>query len=217
MSTTTSALKRDTRKAQTRQALIEAASELFARQGIDATSIDEIAASVGLTKGAVYAHFGSKAGLVDVVMDGASANVSGQPLTDPSLPFAESLTAMGREAAAQMQRLPRSLVMLNLEYVLYLLRNPQRRRKMREEFRRNRAVAATALDEAARERGEDLLVSGEQLAALLEAVGPGLAIAQALDRTSLSEETVEKFFAALSYALTHPEPVNALLSTRPNT
>lgn len=44
----------------TRAALLSAARELFARDGYAATSIDDIVARAGVTKGAFYHHFGGK-------------------------------------------------------------------------------------------------------------------------------------------------------------
>lgn len=48
------------RRARTRAALLDAAAEVFASRGYENASIDAIAASVGLSKGAVYAHFATK-------------------------------------------------------------------------------------------------------------------------------------------------------------
>jgi AcrR family transcriptional regulator len=50
----------------TRSALIDAAIERFASDGLRA-SFDAVAADVGVTKGALYHHFGSKDGLVEAV------------------------------------------------------------------------------------------------------------------------------------------------------
>ncbi|MCW1402983.1 TetR family transcriptional regulator [Novosphingobium sp. MW5] len=44
--------------------LAQAASGLFNRNGIEATSIDDIAMAIGITKGSIYHHFPSKAALV---------------------------------------------------------------------------------------------------------------------------------------------------------
>jgi AcrR family transcriptional regulator len=57
------------RKATTRSLLIDAATELFATRGIDAVSVEAIADAADRTSGAVYAHFGGKAGLVTAVLD----------------------------------------------------------------------------------------------------------------------------------------------------
>ena len=59
----------DERKAETRARLLAAAAELFAEQGIDAVSVDAVAEAAGRTSGAVYAHFGSKQGLLLALLD----------------------------------------------------------------------------------------------------------------------------------------------------
>jgi AcrR family transcriptional regulator len=47
--------------------LVEAAARLFGQDGYAATSIDAVAAAAGLTKGAAYHHFPTKAALFRVV------------------------------------------------------------------------------------------------------------------------------------------------------
>ena len=46
--------------ARTRQALLDAAAQVFANRGFGGASLDEIAEVAGYTKGAVYSNFGSK-------------------------------------------------------------------------------------------------------------------------------------------------------------
>jgi AcrR family transcriptional regulator len=48
-------------------ALVDAARELFARDGYDATSLDAVAARANVTKGAVYHHFDGKRQLFEAV------------------------------------------------------------------------------------------------------------------------------------------------------
>jgi AcrR family transcriptional regulator len=57
------------RKAETRARLLAAAADLFAEQGVDAVSVDAVAEAAGRTSGAVYAHFGSKQGLLLALLD----------------------------------------------------------------------------------------------------------------------------------------------------
>jgi AcrR family transcriptional regulator len=57
------------RKADTRARLLDAAAGLFAERGIDAVSVDTVADAAGRTSGAVYAHFGSKQGLLLALLD----------------------------------------------------------------------------------------------------------------------------------------------------
>jgi AcrR family transcriptional regulator len=51
----------------TTAALVDAARELFARDGYDATSLDAVAARANVTKGAVYHHFDGKRQLFEAV------------------------------------------------------------------------------------------------------------------------------------------------------
>jgi AcrR family transcriptional regulator len=55
--------KRRSGPAATRQALVDAATELFAERGFDGASIDELAARAGVNKALVSYHFGGKRGL----------------------------------------------------------------------------------------------------------------------------------------------------------
>lgn len=54
---------------QRREQLVEVGRSLFAEKGVDATSVEEIAARAGVSKPVVYEHFGGKEGLYAVVVD----------------------------------------------------------------------------------------------------------------------------------------------------
>ncbi len=58
-------------KAETREALIDAALAEFAAHGLDAPSLDAICARAGFTRGALYVHFRDRDELVVAVMDRA--------------------------------------------------------------------------------------------------------------------------------------------------
>lgn len=68
--------KRHATMAENRLKLIEAGRKAFAAHGYAAASMDELTASVGLTRGALYHNFGDKKGLLAAVVhqiDGAMA------------------------------------------------------------------------------------------------------------------------------------------------
>ena len=50
--------------AETRERLLRAAAEVFGERGYDGTRVADIAAAAGLSNGAMYTHFGSKAELL---------------------------------------------------------------------------------------------------------------------------------------------------------
>ncbi|MCA1836105.1 MAG: TetR/AcrR family transcriptional regulator, partial [Actinobacteria bacterium] len=61
-------VKPQPRARATRQAILTAAAEHFARNGYHATSLDSVLADSGGTKGALYFHFASKEALARAVV-----------------------------------------------------------------------------------------------------------------------------------------------------
>lgn len=62
-------MKRAEKVEDTRRKLIQAARLAFSEKGYAAVSMDDITASVGLTRGALYHSFGDKKGLLQAVVD----------------------------------------------------------------------------------------------------------------------------------------------------
>ncbi|BDD81725.1 TetR family transcriptional regulator [Tsukamurella pulmonis] len=55
--------------ARNRELLIDAAQRLFAERGVDAVSMDAVAQAAGVGKGTVFRRFGSRAGLLQALLD----------------------------------------------------------------------------------------------------------------------------------------------------
>ena len=62
-------LTAERRRAMTRQHLLDAAAIVFARDGFHGSTLDEVAATAGFTKGAVYSNFKSKDDLFLELLD----------------------------------------------------------------------------------------------------------------------------------------------------
>lgn len=62
---------REARALRTRRAIVDAALELFARDGYVATSIDSVAAAAGVGRATVFATFGGKPALLKAAYDAA--------------------------------------------------------------------------------------------------------------------------------------------------
>jgi AcrR family transcriptional regulator len=91
-------LSRREKQQRTRNALLEAAAELFSKRGLGGASIDEIAQAAGFTKGAFYANFRSKEELFLVMLDELFAQ--GLERLDQSLAGTEPPREEARAAAA---------------------------------------------------------------------------------------------------------------------
>jgi AcrR family transcriptional regulator len=118
-------LTQQARKAKTREAIVAAATRRFALRGVDATSLDDVAA--GFTKGAIYANFPNKRALVDAVIERNIVRLDPELLVRPDLPLADRLALIGREVAELTRSVPRETVLLDLEYSLATLRSPRKR------------------------------------------------------------------------------------------
>ncbi|GAA4516359.1 MULTISPECIES: helix-turn-helix domain containing protein [Nonomuraea] len=87
--------------AETRERLLRAAAEVFAERGYDGTRVADIAAAAGVSNGALYAHFGSKAELLVAALRAHASRMLADLLADdPDRSATELLLAIGR-------RLPR--------------------------------------------------------------------------------------------------------------
>ncbi|WP_289019278.1 TetR/AcrR family transcriptional regulator [uncultured Ornithinimicrobium sp.] len=90
---------------QRRQQLIEVGRRLFAERGFEGTTVEEIAATAGVSKPVLYEHFGGKEGLYAVVVDREIQALLGQ--------MTEALTKEGAHARALLE----AAAMALLDYI----------------------------------------------------------------------------------------------------
>ena len=95
----------------TREALIDAAEQVFRREGVTRTSLAEIAAEAGVTRGAIYWHFRDKAELLDAMcertvlpLEAAFARAGEAARADPL----GTLRKLAVDALTQLARDPRT-------------------------------------------------------------------------------------------------------------
>jgi TetR/AcrR family acrAB operon transcriptional repressor len=81
--------------AETRQALLKAALSVFSQKGYASTTLEDVAKEAGVTRGAIYWHFGSKAELYSALLDEYSAR--GSEIVQSVVSEGGSLDGMLRE------------------------------------------------------------------------------------------------------------------------
>ncbi|MFD9125064.1 TetR/AcrR family transcriptional regulator [Kitasatospora sp. NPDC059571] len=84
--------------ARNRAAVLEAAARLFAEQGVEAVSMDQVAAAAGVGKGTLFRRFGDKSGLAAALLDARERVLQegilhGPPPLGPGAPAGERLDA----------------------------------------------------------------------------------------------------------------------------
>src|SRR5205807_10018162 len=91
---------------QTRRALLDAAASVFARRGLQGSSVEEISAEAGYSRGAFYSNFNSKEELfVELLHERVYARYTAIPeeyLQDPAR--APTLRETGEALAAMQER-----------------------------------------------------------------------------------------------------------------
>lgn len=99
---------RQTRKARTRAAILEAARDRFVQQGFAGTTIRDVADAAGVGVGTVHAHFADKQGLLSACFDHQieGAVELGLEAFDEQAPLVDQLAHLARVLFAAYARHP---------------------------------------------------------------------------------------------------------------
>jgi AcrR family transcriptional regulator len=83
--------------AETRERLLSAAADIFAERGYDGTRVADIAAAAGVSNGALYAHFASKAELLIQALHAHGRRLLAEAFAaDPDRSVTDLLLVIGR-------------------------------------------------------------------------------------------------------------------------
>ena len=86
--------------AETRERLLRAAATAFQTQGFEGTRVADIAGAAGVSNGALYGHFGSKAALLaEALRDHGSTELAALFLDDPDRSVVDLLVTLGQGLA----------------------------------------------------------------------------------------------------------------------
>jgi len=201
---TVARLTPERRRELTREALLDAASEVFAHHGYDGGTLEEIATTAGFTTGAIYSNFGSKQDLFLAVLDERSARFTEHYNAQLAGPPKTSAPDLGEIATiwSEVELASDDGLRLTLEYQLAALRDPNMRTKVAKYERRTeeaiKEFVRARLDETA--ALQDVPIPLEDFAVIVRAATQGirqhLAIC-ASDHSSL----FESFLTLLSRCL----------------
>jgi AcrR family transcriptional regulator len=187
---------REEKKAQTRARLLDAAAVVFAKKGFAGASLDDVADEAGLTKGAVYSNFANKTDLIRVLLDlhlGVRSDaIPGE--VDPHLPQPEQAARAGELFMAMLTE-ERESYLLELEFLLYLARNPDERNPTNYLARR-RAIA-DIMQQRADEDGYTLPLPAEDLATAVFALGAGIALERLVNPAHVPDDLFGRMLAVI--------------------
>lgn len=193
-------LSRQQRQRQTREQLLAAAARLFAERGLGA-SLDDIAASVGMTKGAVYSNFANKEALVLALIERRKeyqhrdVNDVSPSLEDSTTPVSQRIADLGSSYQQSIETPEtRDFALLLMDFWVAAMRNARMRDayvQVLHQFRDHLVQAITRMADEA-----ELPANPADLASILIAVDMGIAIQHLIEP---SEDTGRRY--ALAFGL----------------
>src|ERR1700689_5209675 len=154
-------------------ALLDAAMELFAEKGYGATSIPDICARAGLTKGAFYSNFANKdalfLALLDRSWDRRAEWIRRSRTAGDLLARGES----GSRASPADLDVDRQWTLVSMEFSLHAIRHPDVARLLVEHERRVRSELAVVVTEALERADRVPTIPVDALARMIVAVTEG--------------------------------------------
>jgi AcrR family transcriptional regulator len=196
-------------RAQTRARLLQAAGEVFAENGYDRASLDDVAAAAGLTKGAVYSSFAGKDELFYALM--AERIDQRLALVAAAVDRQSTPEAMTSDAGSELVGLISSQAdwhLLFIEFWARAVRDPSRKEELARHRRAAREVIGSFLEQQAAEVGVDLPAPADQLAVAVLALSNGIAIEHLADPESIDPSTFGVILGLLLQGLGAPKAIS---------
>ncbi|MCV7282194.1 TetR/AcrR family transcriptional regulator [Mycolicibacterium flavescens] len=177
---------KERRTEHTRQILLDAAEEVFARKGLTGAALEEIADAAGFTRGAIYSQFGAKENLfLEVVdrqrqrfLDGfIEVMMSFHRLDDVDI---DELASRWRQLSSGTDR-----AALGLELKLFLLRNPDARKRVAAQRLETIRALGEFISKNVARIGGTLTMEADTLARVILAANEGITLDSHLDGEDL--------------------------------
>lgn len=162
---------------------MKAAAVEFARNGFAATSIEDVVARAGYSRGAFYSNFASKDDLFLAIMDAGVAHAA----QDFAAAFTEHddagnlLDALRQRIEARPTSRNAEAFVLTTEFWLYAMRNPQVKRLLARRYSDTRQAFASVVTLLCDKLGIDPPEAPEDVAAAIVALDAGLLLQRLVD------------------------------------
>jgi AcrR family transcriptional regulator len=184
--------KPEGKRARTRARLIEAASRIIGEKGFHETTLDDVAASVGMSRGAIYGNFKNREDLFLAVVKQRWDPIV--PVFKPGATFREHMRAIGKaviEAAPVRQKSAVGAV----SFQLYALSHPEMRARISKQnakIYRAMAKGLTRLIPA-----KELPMPAGRFIRVLHALTDGLLFTRFLTPDLITDEVILSAFEML--------------------
>jgi AcrR family transcriptional regulator len=178
---------------ETRQRLFAAAAAVFIRDGIAGASVEDICAEADLTRGALYSNFADKNELVMAMIDDhVDRNMAELDRLNETAAAPTDFIAL-IESPHRRRDGPLDInSVLQMEFTLYALRNPDNRPRLAEHQRRWRDVIGAVVRADCERLGVDPPMPVEDAAAMILAMDNGYLLSEMIEPGSYTPGTVSR-------------------------
>jgi AcrR family transcriptional regulator len=185
--------------ALTRERLLAAAERVFFERGFHGASLEAVAEEAGLTKGAVYSRFESKADLFLAFQEERNEHTIERvtQLFGGLGPGARPVDVVIDYWREKLLHDPPEYTLLVIEFWASACRDPDVHRRFSEQHERILVASAEPLDEAASRLGVMLPLPALELLRLASGIAHGLALEQPMNPGKLDRRLIEVAFAGL--------------------
>ncbi len=179
--------------------MLVAAEEVFAERGIEAASVDDVAAAAGLTKGAVYSSFRSKNDLVLALMEEhvVDRQRAAAEVFDDTSDTGGALRDAGARLVAAIHTDARWQRLL-ISYAVAPTGDPAIRDALRDRRRQLRTALAGQIERIAHRHGLTLPFSPDETAVVILALSNGFAVEGSIDEDAVPDDLFGRVLAALA-------------------
>ncbi len=190
---------------ETKAKLLDAAAVLFAEHGIGTTSIEDICAHAGFSRGAFYSSFSTKDDIVFELLDiHFEANqAEGQRLYDSSSDAVSFIEAMNSDERRRTMPVD-DVGMLYMELNLYAVRNSENRPRLVERQRRDFEMMRGFVTQIVEAEGLEVPGEIEDVVHLLLALDTGLLLHALIDPETQDPQRWARIVTTLHTLWTSP-------------
>jgi AcrR family transcriptional regulator len=181
------------KKARSRAKLIAAAGAAIAERGFQNTSLEDIAARAGMTKGAIYSNFESKEELFLAVV--REQNVRLEPRIEPNMSARDLMRALEEACMATLPE-ARAKSAFSAEFLLYTLTHEEMRKRLARAYENGFDTQAAFLERSIPAR--DLRVPREMLPEIIQCFVLGVLYQSLLTPNRITRQVISAFFSALA-------------------
>lgn len=188
----TSSRRRGTKRDRTKAALIEAFWGIVDERGFAAATLDAVARRAGMSRGAIYSNFPSRADLL-LSAAGARGLKIDRDLSGPGT----LIEQLGRFAKGLAEALPNApgTQRWHAEMLLHIATEPALKAHVADGFA---AMFRTMAKQLQAQHRDELAISADSLALAIQSLTMGLVYQAILSPDAVTESAVREAFAALA-------------------